>query len=241
MKFHIKKLSLLTVLPAVLLAGVVHAQTAAPRLAAPLVIPATPAQQQASANAEPARKVQLQLPMQAAPAPAAQPVVVATPASSVPVQPAAAMETRVETPRTHDDFAEIMMQTGPQPKVVAAKEKPKVDIPGPGGTRAAAERAEMIARMRIVVEQIAAEYGNPTFAQVFTNDAVQAQVLRKRVQMLHRMEAIKAEITALQKQKEDVTAELDASRQDLVALQQQAEALTNRLQKARFALGMASN
>jgi predicted nucleic acid-binding Zn-ribbon protein len=99
----------------------------------------------------------------------------------------------------------------------------------------------MVARMRLAVERIAAEYGNPTFAQVFTNDAVQAQAFRKRVQLLHRAEAINAEIAELEKQKLVAKDELDTVRQELAALQEQADALTNRLTRARTMLGMTSN
>ncbi|AWI08475.1 hypothetical protein [Ereboglobus luteus] len=239
MKSHTMKLSLLTVLPVVLLSGVLCAQTATPRLAAPMVIPAGPVTKQAVANKEPVREAQVQLPVQAAPQPAKPAPQTSMVAPSAPVaQPTSAPS----VPMQFDDgLGELMKGAKPYSDPQVKMKSKKTSIPGPGGTEASQLRDEMIMRMKRAVEQIASEYGNPTFAQVFTNDAVQAQVLRKRVQMLHRMEAIRTEIAALQKQKEQVRAEVDASQHELIALQQQAEALTNRLQKARFALGSISN
>ncbi|MDF9833691.1 hypothetical protein M2103_001923 [Ereboglobus sp. PH5-5] len=239
MKFHTMNLPLLTVLPVVLLSGVVCAQNVAPRLAAPLVIPAAPTTTRPVATKEPVREAQVQLPVQAAPQPAKPAPQISMAAPSAPV--AQTVSTPTASVQFDDGLGELMKGARPYSDPRSKMKSKKTSIPGPGGTEASQLRDEMIMRMKRAVEQIASEYGNPTFAQVFTNDAVQAQVLRKRVQMLHRMETIRTEIAALQKQKEQVRAEVDASQHELIALQQQAEALTNRLQKARFALGSISN
>lgn len=102
------------------------------------------------------------------------------------------------------------------------------------------QNAEMIKRMRMAVEKIAAEYGNPTFAQIFTNDPIQAQLYRKRLQLVQRMDLARAELEAIEQQKIVTKNEADAMRRELVALQRQAEALSSRIQQARSVLSFAN-
>jgi hypothetical protein len=225
MKYNIVKKILLPA-SVVIFAGGMQAQSQAPampapRLAAPMIIPAAPGDVPATVSVQ-----QTNQPARAAPAPS---------------------ETRVSrasqnnaTPDLGFDnvFKDDMVQAAWQFKATQAAAS---NAGASGVSEAAALRAEMVARMRMAVEQIAAEYGNPTFAQVFTNDAVQARMFRKRVQLLHRAEAINAEIAELEKQKVVAKGELDTVRRELAALQEQADALTNRLTKARTMLGMNTN
>ncbi len=123
-----------------------------------------------------------------------------------------------------------------QPSLMAAA------APAPEPRPAAAKPAqnpEMIARMRIAVEQIAAEYGNPTFAQVFTNDPLQAQLMRKRLQLVQRVDLLKSEIDSLEQQRLAMKNEVEATRRELFALQQQAEALATKIQRASTLLSLA--
>jgi hypothetical protein len=230
MKHNIIKKSLLLA-SVVIFAGSIRAQSQAmptPRLAAPMVIPAAPspapppaaAAPQANRVAQPAQPAQL---AQLAPAP------------SESRAPNASRNSATPSLALDNAFKEEMAQAARQSNATQAA------APDASVSNAAALRSEMVARMRLAVERIAAEYGNPTFAQVFTNDAVQAQAFRKRVQLLHRAEAINAEIAELEKQKVVAKGELDTVRQELAALQEQADALTNRLTRARTMLGMTSN
>ena len=234
MKNRTKQFTLFVVLLIFAAAGSLYAQTqsanmGAPRLASPMIIPAMARDGGGGIGA-------------------ASTTTAAVPATTIPVAESQTLQlpqpestTMVHAPRQQngpaldigDNFNEIMAEAGRQAKSDNIKE-----VPSPAVSEAAARRAEMITRMRLAVEQIAAEYGNPTFAQVFTNDNVQAQILRKRVQLLHRAEAINAEITALEKQKLQIRGEVDASRRELLALQEQADALTQRLQRASVMLGM---
>lgn len=131
------------------------------------------------------------------------------------------------------------------PSARAATPAPAIN-PAPVQTPAAAPRtsspvkhvknAEMVTRMRMAVERIAAEYGNPSFAHIFTNDPLQAQLYRKRIQLVQRMDVLRTEIDALEQQKLVAKNEADATRRELHALQQQAETLASRIQQARTAL-----
>lgn len=101
------------------------------------------------------------------------------------------------------------------------------------------QNIEMIARMRAAVEQIAAEYGNPTFVQLFTNDSVQAQVWRKRLHLIQSADLIAAELASLERKKKVANEEVEATRLRLAALHAEAEQLAVRLQQVRPAISMA--
>lgn len=92
------------------------------------------------------------------------------------------------------------------------------------------DRQEMIDRMRYAVEQIAAEYGSPAFTQIFTNDVVRAQVIRRRMGLLMDLEALNAEIVSMTRQRETlqeqvkVTArQLDVARGEMANVIRQKE------------------
>jgi len=103
------------------------------------------------------------------------------------------------------------------------------------------ERHErMILEMRHAVQSIAAQYGNPSFAHVFTNDTLRAQLLRKRVHLLQRIDDVHAEIAALEKQKAGIKSELDASRAELLAVQKQTTELNERLARTRLAASFST-
>lgn len=114
--------------------------------------------------------------------------------------------------------------------------------PAPARDPSAAKHApnsEMIARMRIAVGQIAAEHGNPVFAHIFTNDPLQAQLMRKRIQLAQRMDLLKSDIDSLEQKKLSMKREIETTQRELLALQQQAEALAAKIQKASTLLSLA--
>ena len=108
----------------------------------------------------------------------------------------------------------------------------------PGGKNA--RREEMRVRMRQAVGQVAEEYGNPPFAEVFTNDPIRARVLRNRLRLLGNYEELAAEVRQLAAEREKRSQELKAevalleqrrqlaaekaARQEAVLRQLQAEA-----------------
>lgn len=98
------------------------------------------------------------------------------------------------------------------------------------------QQDQMIYEMRTAVQQVANNYGNPYFAQVFTNDPMQAQLMRKRIQTLQNIDVIKNEIAALESQKAQTKQEAENARRELSALQEQINAMNARLMKARSAL-----
>lgn len=228
MKTKTIKNIMMLVLPVFVCAGGIRAQTQsanapAPRLVAPLLIPSPSAAPDSGAPgavsvSEPQVKNQESRPLPEGPAMRV----------SYPARDNAAL---LLGDGLDQSMGELRLQAGSGTKAAAQTEAARPSA-------AAARNAEMVMRMRMAVEQIAAEYGNPLFAQIFTNDSVQAQVLRKRVQLLQRAEEIRAEIAGLEKQKLEAAGELEISRRQLVALQEQADALTNRLQKAHVLLGM---
>ncbi|MDR2981942.1 MAG: hypothetical protein LBV12_06805, partial [Puniceicoccales bacterium] len=134
------------------------------------------------------------------------------PAAIPPVQPSGTAsssaigqnEEAIGTPIVSSDalepefaFASAGASYGAQysPRAVAPMTAPRV------ASEQQIEREVMKTRMRMAVEAVAAEYGNPTFVEIFTNDPIRAQALRKRLQLLQNYEALVAEIAALEKQR----------------------------------------
>lgn len=128
---------------------------------------------------------------------------------------------------------------------------------------------EMRVRMRLAVERVAAEYGNPVFAELFTNDPLRARVLRNRLQLLKDYEALTARVVEMEQQRQAVAdsveaairqrsaliqtgiadlerqktmlaAAVDAQRAELKMLQERASALNERILKAQRALAAAN-
>jgi hypothetical protein len=97
-------------------------------------------------------------------------------------------------------------------------------------------KEEMINRMRVSVEKIAAEYGNPTFTRIFTNDNIRARMLRQRMHLLNNLDALNTEIGILTRQKEEIGRQVDDSRRTVTSLREEAKLLGDRLQAARVAL-----
>jgi hypothetical protein len=103
-----------------------------------------------------------------------------------------------------------------------------------------AQHEEMITRMKMAVEDVAAQYGNPSFAQVFTNDPVRAKVLRRRMDVLKQVDRLNAEIATLETRRTQSMQELQAtwqrvesSKQELKSIQDQVREMNTRLQNAR--------
>lgn len=99
-----------------------------------------------------------------------------------------------------------------------------------------AEREEMRARMRLAVEKVAAEYGNPVFAEVFTNDPLRARVLGGRLQLLHNYEELVAQIGALEKQREAAALAVDAASRNRMS---QIQGEIRQLERQRESVALA--
>jgi hypothetical protein len=102
------------------------------------------------------------------------------------------------------------------------------------------QHEEMILRMRIAVEEVASQYGNPSFAQVFTNDPVRAKVLRRRMETLKQVDRLNAEIAVLETRRTQSRHELQAtqqrvevSKQELTNIEERVREMNSRLQNAR--------
>jgi septal ring factor EnvC (AmiA/AmiB activator) len=98
----------------------------------------------------------------------------------------------------------------------------------------------MILRMTMAVEEVAAQYGSPSFAQVFTNDPVRAKVLRRRMEILKQVDRLNAEIALLETRRTQSNQELqvtqqrvEKSKQELTTIQEQVREMNTRLQNAR--------
>ncbi len=103
-----------------------------------------------------------------------------------------------------------------------------------------AEREEMRARMRIAVEKVAAEYGNPVFAEVFTNDPLRARVLGGRLQLLHNYEELVAQLAALEKQRQAAAQAVDeASRNRMAQIQNEIRQLERQRESVALAVERA--
>lgn len=99
----------------------------------------------------------------------------------------------------------------------------------PAAKQTAVQSGEMVARMRIAVEKIASEYGNPSFAQIFTNDPEKAAKLRERYTDLDKRDALKQEVASLTEQR-------DAARKELETLLVRSAGLREAVSKAQAAL-----
>ena len=88
---------------------------------------------------------------------------------------------------------------------------------------------EMLDRMQAAVEEVAQLYGNPTFLQVFTNDAGRASELKTRLSAARSSEEARLALAALEKRREELSA-------DIALKEREAARLTSRLQRQRAAL-----
>jgi hypothetical protein len=238
-----------------LLAANVHAQQ---RLQAPTVIagPQSPAPLRQSASPPPVAQPAAQLGQQSQPAAPAQP---ATPAPAP----------RAPRPAGNDFMADMMggparpqgaapadstlrihltserADNAPASTVIGGAETPFYGhVPSlPAPPPRSAQHEEMILRMRMAVEEVAAQYGNPGFAQVFTNDPVRAKVLRRRMAILKQVDLLNAEIATLETHKTQTQQELqttrqrvETSKQELKTIEEQVREMNTRLQSARTLL-----
>jgi chromosome segregation ATPase len=99
-------------------------------------------------------------------------------------------------------------------RVVTQEVEAAVLPPAPAPLQTTPEREEMYTRMRVAVERIAAEYGNPRFAQFFSNDTLRTKVLKQRMQLLQNYDLLQAEISKLQKKKNEVEKNLKMTIQE---------------------------
>ncbi|OAM89945.1 hypothetical protein OH491_16990 [Termitidicoccus mucosus] len=243
---------------AIILAGLGFLAVSAraqPRLQTPATIPAGQTQAarptpQPSAAPQPA----VQLGMQPQPAAAPQ----STPPAPVPAaagpRPADLMADMLGGPRTQDGLPvspEALMRShdtssradnAPASTVIGGVETPFYgSVPSlPPSPPRSAQHEEMITRMKMAVEDVAAQYGNPSFAQVFTNDPVRAKVLRRRMEVLKQVDRLNAEIATLETHRTQSQQELqvtrqrvESSKQELKTIQDQVREMNTRLQNAR--------
>lgn len=88
---------------------------------------------------------------------------------------------------------------------------------------------EMLDRMQAAVEEVAELYGNPTFLQVFTNDAGRAAELKRRLAGAQSGERARLEIAALEKRRGELAA-------DIALKEREAARMTAKLERQRAAL-----
>jgi hypothetical protein len=88
---------------------------------------------------------------------------------------------------------------------------------------------EMLDRMQAAVEEVAQLYGNPTFLQVFTNDAASAADLRKRLAAAASGDEASLALETLRKRRDELTA-------DIALKEREAARLASKLQRQRAAL-----
>jgi len=103
----------------------------------------------------------------------------------------------------------------------------RVDPDSPA--RADKRYEEMLGRMQASIEEIAQLYGNPTFLQVFTNDAEQAAALKERLRAAKKGDEIRSEI-------KDLGSRRDELRGDIALKEREAGLLAKRLARQRAAL-----
>jgi hypothetical protein len=88
---------------------------------------------------------------------------------------------------------------------------------------------EMLGKMQAAVEEIAQLYGNPTFLQVFTNDAERAAVLKARLRAARSEDDIRSELAEIQKKRDDLI-------NDMALRERESARLAGRLVRQRAAL-----
>lgn len=88
-----------------------------------------------------------------------------------------------------------------------------------------ANSAEMNKKIAAAVEGVLAAYGNPTYAQVVTNDAAKAALLRAQLAKADQADALRTEVEFLSKQKDALSAEIAAKKKEIEYLQQQTSRL----------------
>lgn len=115
----------------------------------------------------------------------------------------------------------------PKPLPIQAAQ---ADSPASSAARMADKRyEEMLDRMQSAVEEIAQLYGNPTFLQVFTNDAGQASELKQRLKAARTGEDVRRELANLEKRREELLS-------DIALREREVARLSSRLVRQRSAL-----
>jgi hypothetical protein len=124
-------------------------------------------------------------------------------------------------------------QTEPQRDDPPANEPPaNAEQEKPAPSPAEQKLAEMNARMIEAFERIAAEYGNPSVVRVFTNDPQKGDELRRRLEMLQRVERLRSEATELEGKLADMRASVALRKREIAALDERMN--QNRVALAAF-------
>lgn len=102
----------------------------------------------------------------------------------------------------------------------------------PAAAVAPGSQEEMLLKMRVAVERIAEDYGNPKFAQIFTNDPARATSLRERVAAIASLDRLKRDIATMEKKQRELTEAIRAQEDRLSAMQRDAAAKESVLRQA---------
>jgi multidrug resistance efflux pump len=129
-----------------------------------------------------------------------------------------------------------------KPSVHAAPTASEVP-PAEEAKRADRHYEEMLDRMQAAVEEVAQLYGNPTFLQVFTNDAERATELKQRLNAAQSGEDIAKELAKMKARRDEVLDDIalkekEAARLSAKLVRQRAalDALAAALEQARTAV-----
>ena len=80
---------------------------------------------------------------------------------------------------------------------------------------------EMLAKMDAAVREIAGFYGNPPFVRILTNDGRSAENFKERLSLSNKISDIRKELADLEKQRNEVTADLVLRRDTVKKLDEQ--------------------
>ena len=217
------------------------------RIIEPVVIPATATSPTETAVVPVVAKENPPAAPATAPTPVQAPQVTAPVTPKVDIEPVPVAPVAVVKSAAPEAITPAPASTALEPEFAFASAKTKYEPANAQGNASLlrsvqrtpaeiAEREEMRARMRIAVEKVAAEYGNPVFAEVFTNDTLRARVLGGRLQLLHNYEDLLAQIAGLEKQREAAAQAVDEASRNRMA---QIQAEIRQLERQREAVALA--
>lgn len=99
-----------------------------------------------------------------------------------------------------------------------------------------ARYAEMKRKIVGAVEEILQLYGNPSFAEVVTNDPQKAADLRARISASTSSDQIRSEVAELEKRRNDMLADIALREREVEALKVRAARLRASLDQAATAI-----
>lgn len=99
-----------------------------------------------------------------------------------------------------------------------------------------ARRSEMVSRMESAVQKVAGEYGNPVFAQFFTNDKSKVEEMRNRLKTSKTLDELEKSVSDLKNQEAALRAELLHLQNELNSAKKEFEVLKNKTERAQSIL-----